>query len=114
MLFERKLFFDEIRPLFGGSLTQDQVDGMEYILAVWEVEYPEEDLRWLAYALATTLFETGATMQPIAEYGKGQGHSYGLPDSETGQTYYGRKPWLRSNHLARELCPRRPGNGLVG
>jgi len=45
---------------------------------------------WLAYVLATTYHETAATMQPIAEYGKGAGRSYGEPDPETGQTYYGR------------------------
>jgi predicted chitinase len=29
-------------------------------------------------------------MKPIEEYGHGAGHSYGQPDPETGQTYYGR------------------------
>jgi hypothetical protein len=29
-------------------------------------------------------------MQPIEEYGKGDGKEYGKPDHETGQTYYGR------------------------
>ena len=40
--------------------------------------------------LATTFHETANTMQPIAEYGKGAGRSYGVLDPVTGQTYYGR------------------------
>lgn len=45
---------------------------------------------WLAYVLATTYHETAATMQPIEEYGLGEGRDYGVPDPVTGQTYYGR------------------------
>lgn len=45
---------------------------------------------WLAYVLATTYHETATTMEPIEEYGKGAGRSYGEPDPVTGQTYYGR------------------------
>lgn len=91
VLFDRKIFFDEVRgPLFDGSMSQDQVDGMSAILTCWELFYPEDDLRWLAYCLATTKHETANTMQPIEEYGRGAGQTYGVPDAETGQTYYGR------------------------
>jgi hypothetical protein len=48
------------------------------------------DLRWLAYMLATAKWETAHTMAPIEEWGRGHGHSYGLPDPATGQAYYGR------------------------
>jgi predicted chitinase len=34
--------------------------------------------------------ETAYTMWPIEEIGKGSGREYGVPDQETGQTYYGR------------------------
>jgi hypothetical protein len=44
----------------------------------------------LAYILATVFHETATRIWPIEEYGKGQGHSYGEPDPETGETYYGR------------------------
>lgn len=40
--------------------------------------------------LATTKWETAHTMRPIEEYGHGAGHPYGVPDPQTGQTYYGR------------------------
>jgi putative chitinase len=89
MTIQRKYFFDSVRSsLFSGSMNQDQVDGLNTIL-----DYAEEqgtDDRHLAYILATTFHETAQTMQPIAEYGKGKGKSYGTPDPSTGQTYYGR------------------------
>jgi len=93
-LFERKLFFDEVRnTLFSGSLSQRQVDGMNALLDAWErlsVIKPDLDLRWLAYILATDYHETAYTMQPIEEYGKGAGYDYGEPDPTTGECYYGR------------------------
>src|SRR5262245_4181357 len=91
-MFDRKIYFDSVRAsMFGGSMTQDQVDGQNFILAMWEQYAPPDwDLRYLAYMLATTFHETAKTMLPIEEYGKGSGHDYGVPDPETGQAYYGR------------------------
>jgi hypothetical protein len=90
-LFDRKVYFDAVRQsLFSGALSQQQVDGQNAILADWEGSYGDWDLRWLAYALATTIHETASTMWPIEEYGKGAGMAYGIKDPETGQTYYGR------------------------
>src|SRR4249920_68495 len=92
-LFERKLFFDEIRDtLFSGSLSQSQVDGMNADLDAWErlSLVRDLDLRWLAYIMATDYHETAFTMQPIEEYGKGAGYDYGEPDPTTGECYYGR------------------------
>jgi len=90
--FDRKVFFDDIRhALFGGKLTQQQVDGMTFKLNQWEAHpYHPTDLRWLSYPFATSMHETASTMWPIEEYGKGEGMAYGKPDAETGQTYYGR------------------------
>lgn len=90
-MIDRDVFFDAVRgPLFHGSMTQQQVDGMNAILDSWEVNPCSEDLRHVGYALATTAHETGFTMSPIEEYGKGSGKEYGKPDPETNQTYYGR------------------------
>ena len=89
--FDRETYFDSVRgPLFGDSMTQGQVMGQEALLLVWETRQPSEDLRHLAYSLATTKHETANEMLPIIEYGKGQGQPYGEPDPQTGQTYYGR------------------------
>jgi hypothetical protein len=94
MPFDRKIYFDSVRPsLFGGKLTNQQVEGQEAVLGEWELQFVEPvmtDRRWLAYMLATTIHETASTMWPIEEYGKGQGMAYGKKDPETGQTYYGR------------------------
>ncbi len=87
----REHFFEVIRNgLFHGKLNQSQTDGITAILNEWEANYGNYDDRFLAYMLATTFHETATTMQPIAEYGKGAGHPYGIPNPETGQTYYGR------------------------
>lgn len=89
--FDRKTFYNAVRgPLFGGSLTQQQVDGLGFKLTEWERKYSDRDLRWLAYGLATSKHETASTMWPVEEYGKGAGASYGKPDPVTGLAYYGR------------------------
>jgi hypothetical protein len=95
MPYDRKFFFDSVRrDLFRGNLTQSQVDGMNYLLEVWEWGFepwnPNDGTMWLAYALATFFHETAETMQPIEEYGKGSGKSYGQPVGPYGQKYYGR------------------------
>src|SRR5262245_47664065 len=93
MTLDRKVYFDSIRASLFGSMSQSQVDGQNVMLDAWEskrVQTYRPDLRWLAYVLATTYHETAQTMQPIEEYGKGKGQPYGVPDKETGQTYYGR------------------------
>lgn len=89
MSIQRKYFFDYVRgALFSGDMSQTQVDGLNTIL-----DYAEDqgtDDRHLAYILATTFHETAQTMEPIEEYGKGTGKSYGSPDPQTGEAYYGR------------------------
>ena len=93
-MFDRQVYFDAVRgPMFGGSMTQEQVDGQLVILAVgdWHLHTGKmADQRHLAYMLATTFHETATRMWPIEEYGRGDGRDYGTPDPETGQTYYGR------------------------
>ncbi len=93
MYYDRTVYFNNVRAtLFSGALAQDQVDGQSVILAAWEYQTGMAlvDERWLAYMLATTYHETATRMWPIEEYGKGAGHSYGEPDPETGQCYFGR------------------------
>ena len=90
-MINRESYFNHVRvDPFGGSLTQQQVDGQNVILDRWEVDPETTDLRWAAYGLATTYHETASTMWPIEEYGKGKGMKYGTPDPQTKQTYYGR------------------------
>lgn len=81
-------FFDAVRPLFGGTMKQSQVDGLNLIAKAWD-KYGDGDSAKLAYILATAFHETAQTMQPIKEYGRGKGKEYGKVD-ETGKAPYGR------------------------
>jgi putative chitinase len=95
MPYDRKVFFDGVRAsLFHNTLTQDQVDGMNFLLETWEKHFeaanPRDGTNWLAYALATFFHETAERMQPIEEYGRGSGKTYGQPAGPYGHKYYGR------------------------
>lgn len=59
-------FFAAMRPLFGGTLSQDQVNGLIVILEAWK-KVGSGKLRDLAYILATAKHETASTMQPVRE-----------------------------------------------
>ena len=67
-MINRQKFFTGVRPIFGGAMTQTQVEGCEAILYEWE-KRKLTDLRQLAYMLATCFWETARTMQPIYERG---------------------------------------------
>lgn len=85
-MIDRGVFFDKVRAApFGGSLTQSQVDGMNFMLDVFERDYNWPDLRWLAYAFATAYHETAFTMMPVKEYG-----SQSYLQSKPYYPYYGR------------------------
>lgn len=59
-------FFDAIRAsLFGGTLSQGQVEGIDALLA--EAEISETTPAQTAYILATAQHETGRRMLPVAE-----------------------------------------------
>jgi len=91
MPIDRTIFFDSVRPNpFPGSLTQQQVDGMNGILDAFEADYNWSDPRWLANLLAQTKWETSSTMWPVEEYGKGGDADYAKPDPTTKQCYWGR------------------------
>ena len=121
MPYDRKFFFDGVRAnLFGGTLNQSQVDGMNYLLEVWEWGFeannPNDGTMWLAYALATFFHETAQTMQPIEEYGKGSGMSYGKPAGPYGQCYYGRGhvqlTWEDNYKNGQQYCMDRYGKDV--
>lgn len=70
MFVERKTFFDQVRAsLFAGKLLQGRVDGLTHLLDIWDAQHGGQDIRWLAYSLATAYHETGFTMQPVSEQG---------------------------------------------
>lgn len=66
MLNRPEAFFDALRKgLLGPTLSQEEVDGVNAILAACE-GWP---ICWTAYALATAYHETAHTMQPVRERG---------------------------------------------
>lgn len=86
MMIDRAIFFSRVRgTLFNGSLSQAQVDGMNYMLDAFERDYNWPDMRWLAYAFATAYHETAFMMQPIKEYG-----SQSYLQSKPYYPYFGR------------------------
>lgn len=86
------------RSLFGNRMTQQQVDGVTAIIEAWKLT-GHQDLRWLAYILATAFYETGGRMAPVREgFAASDAKArkivakcrYGVEDRGTGQVYYGR------------------------
>ena len=71
--FDRKTFFDGFRDFLDDagrpSLSQNQVDGVEFLLASFEKMPIWSDVCHIAYALATISIETAWTYQPVTEYG---------------------------------------------
>jgi len=104
----RSFLFNYARlHLFGGALSQKQVDGVAAIVDYWETHHPGDDDRRLAYLLATAYHETDRKMQPIHEYGKSAyfnrrysppptGHNPGIArdlgntEQDDGDRYHGR------------------------
>lgn len=83
----RKILFSEIKTsLFNGRLSQSQVDGINFKLDAFD-DFRICDDRWRAYMLATSYHETARTMQPIEEYGRGKGMSYGRKLKQSRQPY---------------------------
>ncbi|MNF51121.1 putative peptidoglycan binding domain protein [compost metagenome] len=97
--------------LFKGALDCAQancIGGMIAVMGIARGVGITVPMAHLAYVLATVYHETATTMRPIEEYGKGAGLSYGEPDPETGQTYYGRGyvqlTWRENYEKASQLC----------
>lgn len=67
MRIDRRIVFAGLRnAVFGGRLSQGQVDGVEAVLTRFSAR-GWGDPRWLAYMLATAHHETGGTMQAVRE-----------------------------------------------
>jgi len=60
------VFYDAVRPMFGGKLTEAQVRGMDGIFKAFRA-VGDGDVDTLAYVLATAYHETGRRMIPVRE-----------------------------------------------
>jgi len=69
-------------------VKQSQIDGINAILDAWEGQSRTNDMRQLAYILATVYHETAQSFIPGSEYGGPASGRY--IDPENGVNYYGR------------------------
>lgn len=67
MNINRKQFFDGVKARLDPTLSQEQVDGFEFLLGQFEQEPRWNDIRLIAYAFATIWHETAYSMQPVEE-----------------------------------------------
>lgn len=122
-------FFGRVRqPLFGGRLTQPQVDGINEILIACRRERLSAPAT--AYVLATAYHESAHTMRAVREaLGRSEAESYAKVtawlkrkgrrnyaaiDRETGQTYLGRGLVQITHRANYEKASARLGVDLVG
>lgn len=97
MNFSKRIFFDEVRTgILGPTLDAGEVSGCEAILDAF-TGFPLADV---SYALGTAFLETGATMQPIKEWG--------------GPKYFHKMYDIQGDRpaKARELGNLSPGDGI--
>lgn len=84
-MINRKETYLQINKNFG-KLSIKQVEGFEAIFNAYE-SFNVADRKKLSYILATVWHETGKTMQPIEEYGKGKKRKYGKCIWFSGKRY---------------------------
>lgn len=107
----RSQFFAAVRTsVFGGSLSQLQVNGIEAILDGCAAEQVA-DIRHIAYILATPMIETGGTYQPIVENlnysAQGLARTFGKYFSAKDAAAYAKQP----QKIANRAYANRMGNG---
>lgn len=92
-------FFDVVRPLFGGRISQSQVDGLKVIIDGFR-QYGDGSPEKLAYVLATVFHETGKTMQPVKETQFGaDAPSDALVKSRITKAWKaGKLPWVKRDY----------------
>lgn len=108
---DRSQFFAAVRTsVFGGSLSQLQVNGIEAILDGCAAEQVA-DIRHIAYILATPMIETGGTYQPIVENlnysAQGLARTFGKYFSSKDAAAYAKQP----QKIANRAYANRMGNG---
>jgi putative chitinase len=96
-MIDRGHFFQSVSQHLS-HLSQNQVDGFNFLLDGWEANFSTVDIRHFAYCLATAWHETATKMEPIEEYGHGHGRPYG-PSGFFGRGYV-QLTWKQNYALA--------------
>ena len=68
MYFDHQTFVTHYEKAFG-KLSSSQYQGIDQILSFVQLDPDVNDVRWVAYMLATVKHECAGTYQPITEYG---------------------------------------------
>lgn len=85
-------FFNAVRSsLFGGKITQAQVDGMNALERAWAAR-GDGNVQRFAYVLGTAYHETARTMQPIYEKGPRAYFDKYEPGTKIGKVLGNRHP----------------------
>jgi len=103
-LMNSKVLFDELRnTVFGGRLSQKQVDGVNRIVRAWELYGDGNDSK-LANILGQTFHETGQRMQPVREtFAKSTKQAIARLDAafKAGKLSWVSKPYWRDGWFGR-------------
>lgn len=108
----RAKFFATVRTsVFGGSIGQTQVEGVDALLDAAET-YAVTDMRQVAYILATPMIETGGSFVPGVENlnysGQGLRKTFPKYFSASDAKTYARQP----QRIANRAYGNRMGNGV--
>lgn len=97
---DRSAFYSAVRAsLFAGRLTQDQVNGMNYLLDAIEAE-GDIERNHAAYMLATAFHETARTMHPVREtLASSDDQAIRILDTAFSR---GRLPWVRKPYWRKD------------
>ena len=89
--YNRKKFFDGFRERLDPTISQEQVEGIEFLLKSFEQDPLWTDIRHIAYAFSTTFHETAGSMQPVDEgYYLGRARAARHQKTLRYYPYYGR------------------------
>lgn len=96
----RSAFYASVRAsLFAGKLTQDQVNGTNYLLDAIEAE-GDIERNHAAYMLATAFWETARTMHPVREtLASSDDQAIRILDTAFAR---GRLPWVRKPYWRKD------------
>lgn len=98
------LDWNKVRTIFGGRLTQEQVNGINVILETMNSdEFKVNDARIAAYIFATSFWETGRAMQAVKE-----------KTDKTGEQYFFKMYDIEGSRpaVAKRLGNVRKGDGI--
>lgn len=110
MIDRKTLIATVTKTLFGGAMPAQARKGLEWVLKVWEGDPKNNDLRWLAYELATYHHETGRRLWPIIETTSSRDKAPVSVDTAIRRLdtawKAGRMTWVKTRYWAKDALGR--------